>query len=64
MNLTYVHYAFLGLVVVAALAFAWVGKVDVTAAFGLAGTAAGIALPTMPSKADDVTAPTAIPQTA
>ncbi len=50
MNLDYIHYAFLALITVAALVFAYVGKMDVQAAFGIAGVAAGIAIPTVPSQ--------------
>lgn len=45
-TLQWYHYALLALVAVAAMAFAWVGKMDVSAAFGIAGTAAGLAVPT------------------
>lgn len=51
-TLTWYHYALLGMVTVAALAFAWAGKMDVSAAFGIAGTAAGLGIPTAVSGPD------------
>ncbi len=51
MNLEWYHYGLLAFVVVAAVAFAWVGKMDVAVAFGIAGTAAGIVVPTAPKPA-------------
>lgn len=44
-NLDTWHYAMLTGVVAAAFIFAYLGKVDVSVAFGIAGTATGLALP-------------------
>ena len=64
MSLDYIHYAFMGVLMVAAFAFAWMGKIDVVAAFGIAGTIAGVAVPTGPSQKTEpapVPAPNQVP---
>lgn len=49
-SMDWYHYALLAFVVVAAIVFAFFGKMDVSVAFGIAGTAVGLSVPTAPSK--------------